>query len=49
MQAKLHETLMDNMGQLCAELKVTREEYSRSQLGKRKNEASDPYLSKVRQ
>jgi hypothetical protein len=35
------------MGQLCAELKVTREEYCRNVLGKRKREEVDPLLAKV--
>jgi hypothetical protein len=45
-QAKRHEDLHSHMGQLCAELKVTREQYCRKELGKRKREA-DPLLAKV--
>jgi hypothetical protein len=47
LQAKLHDKVEDHLGQLAAEMHSAREEYSISQLGKRKHE-EPPELQKVR-
>jgi len=38
MQAKLHDTVREHLGQLCAEIKSAREQYATKTLGKRKHE-----------
>ncbi|KAG5176782.1 hypothetical protein JKP88DRAFT_334521 [Tribonema minus] len=46
--AKRHDTMRDHMGQMCAALKIAREEYCRRAVGKRKRaDNSDPPLVKV--
>jgi hypothetical protein len=47
LQAKLHDKVEDHLGQLAAEMHSAREEYSISQLGKRKHE-EPPELQQVR-
>jgi hypothetical protein len=47
-QAKWYEDFYSHTGQLCAGMRVTREQYCRAVLGKRKRDDVDPLLTKVR-
>lgn len=43
LQGKLHETLLEHIGQLAAEMKTSREQFLRTKLGKRKHEDDNEF------